>query len=167
MTMDLDKGLQQQLAQLRDIRLPEEISWWPLAPGWWMLALIIVIVVLVFIFLYVKNKHSLKCQALCELQALKSQSEKFTNTQLATQISVLIRRLVLSQNTDLHYAAMHGTQWQEFLMTNSRSIPASFARVISHAPYVDNIQFENITKDENLSSSDLLEIADYWIRGYA
>ena len=25
------------LAQLRDIQLPEPISWWPLAPGWWVL----------------------------------------------------------------------------------------------------------------------------------
>lgn len=25
------------LAQLRDIRLPTDILWWPLAPGWWIL----------------------------------------------------------------------------------------------------------------------------------
>jgi hypothetical protein len=28
------------LAQLRDIQLPEPISWWPLAPGWWVLIIL-------------------------------------------------------------------------------------------------------------------------------
>ena len=29
------------LAQLADIRLPGEISWWPPAPGWWILAALV------------------------------------------------------------------------------------------------------------------------------
>ncbi|MDB9952467.1 DUF4381 domain-containing protein [Porticoccaceae bacterium] len=29
------------LAQLRDIHLPETISWWPLAPGWWVLIILL------------------------------------------------------------------------------------------------------------------------------
>ena len=28
---------QQLLSQLRDIRGLEDVSWWPLAPGWWIL----------------------------------------------------------------------------------------------------------------------------------
>ena len=29
------------LAQLRDIHLPDTISWWPLAPGWWVLIILL------------------------------------------------------------------------------------------------------------------------------
>lgn len=31
------------LAQLRDIHLPEAISWWPLAVGWWVVGIITII----------------------------------------------------------------------------------------------------------------------------
>lgn len=29
------------LANLRDIHLPEAISWWPLAPGWWVVIILL------------------------------------------------------------------------------------------------------------------------------
>lgn len=35
-------ALQDPLPQLRDIHLPDPVSWWPPAPGWWILAIIVV-----------------------------------------------------------------------------------------------------------------------------
>jgi hypothetical protein len=31
------------LAQLRDIHLPEAVSWWPLAIGWWLVAIVCIL----------------------------------------------------------------------------------------------------------------------------
>ncbi|HET9483332.1 MAG TPA: DUF4381 domain-containing protein, partial [Xanthomonadales bacterium] len=42
--------------QLRDIHLPAEPSWWPPAPGWWLLA-ILVIAALVFLVRFAWRKR--------------------------------------------------------------------------------------------------------------
>jgi len=64
------------LSQLKDIHTPDPISyWWPLAPGWWILAFLIIVgLVLLAIWLRkkIKNKPVLK-QATMELDKLKEQ----------------------------------------------------------------------------------------------
>ena len=32
-----------QALPLRDIQLPDAVSWWPLAMGWWLLLLVMVV----------------------------------------------------------------------------------------------------------------------------
>ncbi len=45
------------LAQLRDIHLPDPISWWPPAPGWWVLA---VVVLALLFFMTRKVRHTVQ-----------------------------------------------------------------------------------------------------------
>jgi hypothetical protein len=62
------------LDQLRDIHLPEAISWWPPAPGWWILALIscaLLAWLLRFVYRRYKAKHYRR-QALAQLQQLQA-----------------------------------------------------------------------------------------------
>ena len=62
------------LDQLRDIHLPEAISWWPPAPGWWILALAscaLLAWLIRFVHRRYKAKHYRR-QALVQLQQLEA-----------------------------------------------------------------------------------------------
>ncbi len=101
----------------RDIHLPNAISWWPLAPGWWILmSLVIVFLTLTFIVVRYYFKSSLKKDASKELHVIV---QKFQRTQDATgcvaEISILLRRVVLSQKHSLPTAGITGSAWLKLL----------------------------------------------------
>jgi len=60
---------QDPLAQLRDIHLPEPISWWPPAPGWWLLS-VIVFAVLFFCVRWLIKRRANNCYRREALQYL-------------------------------------------------------------------------------------------------
>jgi len=62
------------LDQLRDIHLPEAISWWPPAPGWWILALAgsaLTVWLLRWLYRRYNAKHYRR-QALAQLRELQA-----------------------------------------------------------------------------------------------
>lgn len=86
---------------LRDIHLPEAISWWPPATGWWlMLALLIAAAVLVWMYLR-KQTHNHQQKILQSLQTIEDQFKADGDKhRLARQISVLARQVTLLQYQD-------------------------------------------------------------------
>ena len=65
------------LDQLRDIHLPEPISWWPPAPGWWILALAgcaLSFWLVRYFYRRYKAKHYRR-QALLQLEQVKAGSD--------------------------------------------------------------------------------------------
>ena len=81
------------LAQLRDIHLPQEISWWPLAPGWWILiALLVIGAVIAFRTLYRRRKHDVSRQVLKQLLQM---NQLTPNRQRLADLTQLLRRVSL------------------------------------------------------------------------
>lgn len=88
---------QNPLAQLQDIQLPDPVSWWPLAPGWWLLIFIaLAIIVTTSIFLWRRHQHNAyRRQALKELSALDIVAENHAHDLNHVHIiSTILRRTV-------------------------------------------------------------------------
>ena len=81
------------LAQLRDIHLPEPISWWPPAPGWWILALLLISALSygLYRFFQWRNNNLYRRQALAELENSYA-CHKDDPTTFSHQVLALLRR---------------------------------------------------------------------------
>ena len=155
----------QQLAQLRDIHLPAAVSWWPLAPGWWVLLAVVLITAVVFGLLEIRRRRALKYRALRELQNLMGGPVgQLGNRQLAAELCVLIRRIVLLQEGGSEYANVHGNAWGERLAAAPNGMPADIAHFIATAPYATDGAANDPMAGKLPVRQELIDAAEHWIR---
>ncbi|MBF0160770.1 MAG: DUF4381 domain-containing protein [Magnetococcales bacterium] len=109
---------------LRDIHLPDPLSWWPPAPGWWMvLGLVATVALLGGLFRWHQKKHRLRKAALAELDRLVADYEIHQDShRLTGDLSALLRRVCLSSpfaglsvTRPPGLAGLSGMAWLHFL----------------------------------------------------
>jgi hypothetical protein len=147
---------------LRDIHLPDPISWWPLAPGWWGLLILVLLGVGLFFFgrtLY--RRGQLRREARQALQNIEAQYQSHkSDQQLAADLSTLLRRVSLSYSTRNDVASLTEDAWLYFLDRGVAKTPFKDAfskgagRVLADAPYKPIV---------NIDSTTLLKICSTWI----
>jgi hypothetical protein len=126
---------------LRDVHLPAEVSWWPPAIGWWLLAVLIPVILFVAYRAYkrLSRKNTLK-------RALKTarkhldvieRDKTMSGTQKICELSVLIRRVAISVAPRTEVASLTGRAWLAFLDNGLKDGPFSkgIGRLLIEAPY--------------------------------
>jgi hypothetical protein len=119
--------------ELRDIHLPAPPSWWPPAPGWWLLAFVVVAVsIFSFVYLYKKTQRARRCQALLAEFERTVAVVRSDAPALAAALSAFLRR------QDLRAAAgLRGEAWLAHLdaRIGSDEYRRGVGRVLIDAPY--------------------------------
>jgi hypothetical protein len=144
---------QTQQAELRDIHLPAEVSWFPPAIGWWIaLALIIGTITLI----YKAYKKQLARKAAMpinwrpalqdELSQIQAQFESSQDQQqLAIELSQLLRKTVINENPAQasQLAGLTGTAWLAALDQHFGygTVFSQSATALTEAPYNPKVQF--------------------------
>ena len=106
------------LAGLRDWHLPEPVSWWPPAPGWWLVAgLTLGAGALAFALWRRRWRQGAAVRtALSELEALRGQlGTGLAPGGFAAAVSILLRRLALTRFPRERVAGLSGASWLAFL----------------------------------------------------
>lgn len=120
-----------ELAKLRDIHLPEPVGWWPLAPGWYLLAILSIvslITIIFFLWRYYSNGRARR-HALSLLATFQQQYERDANSQLsAARVSELLKRVALVYFPREKVAGLQGESWILFLNTTATGLDFNSVR---------------------------------------
>ena len=128
------------LEGLRDIHLPDPISIWPLAAGWWLTLLIIVLAALSLHFVMRARRLSPRRAALGELEQLEENYSSTGDTfALASGLSALLRRVTLLRGDRTQVASVHGDE--RALILGAQKSGFSPALVSG----IENVMYQNAT----------------------
>ena len=160
------EALNPQALTLRDIHLPEPISWWPIAPGWWIIfASLFLLIVVIFIAKRMYISKQLKRDIKAELKNIKQQFQQTQNKpQLAKALSVLLRRASMSYYPKTDIAGLTGDHWLSYLDESNANASAGnnfqsdTGKVLLSAPYLP----DNTVLD--FDAQTLIQLCESWLQ---
>lgn len=103
---------------LRDLHLPELVGWWPPAPGWWFLMLVVLSGLgwLVYRGWQTWRRNALRRIAIAELRRIQAEYRNGVDEiSLAVELSSLLRRTMLAYAPRNEVAGLTGERWLRWL----------------------------------------------------
>ncbi len=137
-----------ELAQLRDIHLPQPVGWWPLAPGWYVLAILVLLMLCTLGYMlrrYYLNGQG-KRQALLLITLYQQQHERDANSQLTSaRVSELLKRVALVYFPRERVASLQGERWLAFLNETGKGVNFNLVRYnLLEQPYHPHTGHDNL-----------------------
>jgi hypothetical protein len=107
------------LAQLSPSHAPPPAGWWPLAPGWWVLALLTLVALVVAWLWWRSPRLRLRRAALRELAQLEKTAPN--DGELARGLEHLVRRYAVARFGRDAVAGLSGARWLAFVAAHGGS----------------------------------------------
>ena len=152
------------LSQLRDIHLPPPISWWPFAPGWWILifAVTFASIWLTKTLLQRYRSNLYRRQALKNLSLIILNSQK-RNTEKLALIMELLKQAVGSAYQGDHFNSQNNKDFILFLK-NSCSKPCftEFSTDLEISLYSNQAD----QRDNELLLETLVDDSKTWLKNH-
>lgn len=154
--------MEQLLAQLSDPVLPDPISAWPPAPGWWVLGALL-LVTLVGSGWWLQHRQRTHAYRRAALKLLATLSDQAASPELAVAVNTLLKRTWISAGRSHRAQAgkLQGDYWKQVLAgsCNVSRLPFQQQKLLAalgeDAPYQRHFDF---------ARSDLMAAARFWIR---
>ena len=150
---------------LKDIHLPDPVSWWPLSPGWWIVIGLLAALAAVLVWWY-RREHRRRLSAVylarVELAGLRQRyAARHDSTELARELSALIRRLSVSAFPRRDSAGLTGQAWLDYLDQRMTDKPFSngHGRILVEAPYRPSVDPREL--------EPLIDLCEAWINTVA
>lgn len=146
--------LMDNLPELRDIHLPDGVSIFPPAYGWWVILAALISVILLYELISILRRKSKKRFALKTLNNIYFENP----VQDAVLMSNLLRRVCVFKYKEA--VTLSGQDWIDFLNSHcSQKIKDKPALLLINAPYID----KNTKKFTNKETKVLVDFCKTWI----
>ncbi|GGF71851.1 DUF4381 domain-containing protein [Alteromonas lipolytica] len=145
------------LAQLKDIQTPQGVDWWPLAWGWWALALVAIVLIGFIVFSIVSSVRFNRPRR----QAVKLHKSLVIDAHYPAQANQLIKRVTLHYFSPDKSASAYGDSWQRLLQSCLK--PNQHAKVAAGLTLLTQHSYQPTP----LSAPELQQIHDavsYWLQ---
>ena len=147
------------LSQLRDIHTAAPVGWWPPAPGWWVLALLL-LVLLGWLGRRVLGRyrvHQRRKQMLGWVDHLNANIDPQRDLQAyLSTLNRIFKLVALRAFPDQHCAVLNGQEWVDFLIEKTNKLQsAESLGVLATGPYDPAPKFD---------PAQLSELSRYWIK---
>ena len=145
------------LAALKPIHLPPEPSWFPPAPGWWLLLLAILLSLAAAAYLWRRRQQRLAPlkQALSELEQLQTQHQ---GLELLQALNQLLRRAARQAHGPA--AASLGVKaWTDFLIQHA---PTELQQTPQPWQHIAQAAYRNDTPEH---CGEFIALSRAWLRG--
>jgi hypothetical protein len=153
--------------ELKDIHLPDSILWWPPAPGWWVLGVVLIIFLFLMLLLLPKLFRWLRYKPVRSLSLKEFYLIKQSHQQQADQkqtlqaITTLLRRTVMSKSGRIGHAGVVGDDWINQLnqMSQKDCFTQAQEELLKYGRYQPAIEGQN-----KADIDSLLQNCENWIR---
>lgn len=150
---------QDLLSQLRDIHSAAPVPWWPPAPGWWVLALLL-LVLLTWLGRRVLARYRLhhrRKQMLAWVDHLNANIDPARDPQAyLSTLNRIFKLVALRAFPDQQCAVLNGQEWADFLIEKMKNTPLAEALgVLASGPYDPAPRFDPV---------QMSELTRHWIK---
>jgi hypothetical protein len=147
------------LNELHDIHVPPPISWWPLAPGYFLLIMIIVLTSIgIGLHYRYRRARQIKKASLRELTNYQNTYNQHPEQAavIAAQISLLLKQVALLYYPRDVVASLQGDAWLRFLTESGKKLDFTRERAaLLEAPFVPTT---------TVTLTGLFSLARHWIK---
>lgn len=153
-------GQMDPLAELRNIHLPDPVSLFPTAPGWWILAILVLVCIYLLVRWLVRHWRNNRYRrvGIKQLNRIFKQFEFDEDPkQYLAGFSELLKRLALTVYPRELVASLTGEEWVAFLdqSADSKAFSMGTGQVLMYSTYEREIDFDVL---------DLHRLGLNWIR---
>ncbi|MDA7949282.1 MAG: DUF4381 domain-containing protein [Hyphomicrobiaceae bacterium] len=143
---------------LKELPLPEPVSWWPQTAGWYILA-VIILAAAIWLGLHLRDRYrhnAYRRSGLAELQAMSADPTSLT------ALPFLLRKSALAASTRDDVASLRGNDWVQWLNRSAgRELFAEDdGRILDRLAYAN----EPTARLDAATAQHLLDASTAWMR---